>query len=62
MQRRVTKLVKRQENKIYEERLKELGLISLEKRSLRGDLISLQLHERRLQGVGLFSQVTNDRT
>ncbi|KAJ7409654.1 RNA-directed DNA polymerase from mobile element jockey-like protein [Willisornis vidua] len=64
IQRRTTKTMKGLEGKAYEERLRALGLFSLEERRLRGDITAIYNSLIRESGgvdTDLFSVMTNDR-
>ena len=65
IQRRAAKMIQGMEYLSYEDRLRELGLFSLEKRRLRGDLRAAFQYLKgsyRKEGDRLFSRVCGDRT
>uniref|UniRef100_K7EX79 Reverse transcriptase domain-containing protein n=1 Tax=Pelodiscus sinensis TaxID=13735 RepID=K7EX79_PELSI len=65
VQRRAMRMIKGLENMTYEGRLKELGLFSLEKRRLRGNMIAVFRYLKgchKEEGENLFILASGDRT
>ena len=63
-QRRASKIIKELEHMTYEERLRDLGLFTLQKRRVRGDLIAAFNFLKggsKEDGERLVSAVTNGR-